>query len=237
MLQFAGREVLVVSPHFDDVALSLGQSLVDGELSSAKHVRVRVVFGRTNWTTRLHPTRGRAPAVSAWRRAEELAAAARFGYTVRVLPLEEAILRTGSMDPETFRGSGGLSADPLVDRVTAMLRRWCGLADVILVPAGLGRHVDHRIVAAAGVRAVRAGLGPVGFYEDRPYAAYMDPDGIGAELADLGLELRVQDMSGPISESTQRAVRRIYRSQMDGYFLEAQRRDRDRDRIERIWVR
>ncbi|MCZ7629358.1 MAG: hypothetical protein M5U19_09945 [Microthrixaceae bacterium] len=75
-LCLAGRDVLVVSPHFDDVPLSLGQSLTDGELSRARRVRVRVVFGRTNWTTRLHPTRGRAPVVSAWRRVEELLAAA-----------------------------------------------------------------------------------------------------------------------------------------------------------------
>lgn len=235
-LCLAGRDVLVVSPHFDDVPLSLGQSLTDGELSRARRVRVRVVFGRTNWTTRLHPTRGRAPVVSAWRRVEELLAAARFGYTVKVQPVEEVILRSGSMDPLAFRTSTVLEDHPLVDRVTAMIRAWSGLTDVLLVPAGLGRHVDHRIVAAAGVRAVRAGLGTIAFYEDRPYVAYMDEAEIAAELAELGLELEAQDVSGPIEEQVQRSVRRIYRSQMDAYFTDAQRRDTERGRSERIWV-
>lgn len=235
-LQFAGRHVLVVSPHFDDVPLSLGQSLTSGELSRARHVRVRVVFGRTNWTTRVHPTRGRTSLVSAWRRGEELLAAARFGYTVRVQPLEEVILRSGSLDPVTFRGPAALDDHPLVDRVTAMIRVWSGLADVLLLPAGLGRHVDHRIVAAAGARAVRAGLGTVAFYEDRPYTAYMSDADIAAELAELGLELEAQDVSGPIEEKTQRAVRRIYRSQMNDYFTDAQRRDTEYGRSERIWV-
>lgn len=235
-LQLAGRDVLVVSPHFDDVPLSLGQSLTDGELSTARHVRVRIVFGRTNWTTRMHPTRGRARLVSAWRRAEELLGAARFGYTVRVQPVEEVILRSGSPDPATFLGTAVLDDHPLVDRVTAMIRTWSRWADVMLVPAGLGRHVDHRIVAAAGARAVRAGLGEIAFYEDRPYAAYMDDAEVAAELAELGLDLVGQDVSGPIEERTQRSVRRIYRSQMNDYFTDAQRRDLDGGRCERIWV-
>lgn len=235
-LLFVGRDVLVVSPHFDDVPLSLGQSLTNGELSRARRVRVRVVFGRTNWSTRVHPTRGRTPMVSAWRRGEELFAAARFGYTVRVQTLEEAILRNGSMDPMVYRSPAPLEDHPLVDRVTAMIRAWSGSADVVLLPAGLGHHVDHRIVAVAGVRAVRAGLGPIAFYEDRPYTAYMGDAEVAAGLAELGLDLEAQDVSGPIEEKTQRAVRRVYRSQMGAYFTNAQTRDRDAGRSERIWV-
>lgn len=235
-LELDGRRVLAVSPHYDDVPLSLGQSLVDGELSRAASVGVRVVFGRTNWSKAMHPRRSRAPLVTAWRRSEEIAAALRFGYSMKALPLEEVILRTGSMDPDSFRGEEAIAGDPLVTRVTAMLRRWSEEFEVLLVPAGLGRHLDHRIVAHAGVRALRAGLGPVAFYEDRPYTAYLGPDEVAAELAELGLELEPQEVSGPISEKVQRSVRRIYRSQMDEYFLDAQRRDREGGDCERIWV-
>ncbi len=235
-LDMAGRDVLVVSPHFDDAPLSLGQSMIDGELSEARHVAVRVVFGRTNWTTKFHPTRGRAHAVSTWRRGEELLAAARFGYTLRVQSLEEAILRTGEMDPDTFRGDQDISEHPLVGRVTAMMRSWSELADVVLVPGGIGRHLDHRIVAAAGARAVRAGMGELAFYEDRPYTAYVDRAEVVRELSELGLDLCAQDVSGPISEATHRTIRRIYRSQMDEYFIDAQERDRADGRGERIWV-
>jgi len=169
--------------------------------------------------------------ISTWRRSEELLAAARFGYTVRVQPLEEVILRSGSMDPTTFRAPAVLDADPLVDRVTSMIRLWNERADILLLPAGLGGHVDHRIVAGAGVRALRAGLGPIGFYEDRPYAAYMDDADIAEGIASLGVVLHAQETSGPI-----RAVRRIYRSQMNSYFIGAQQRDAVHGRCERIWV-
>ncbi|MCB0952973.1 MAG: PIG-L family deacetylase [Microthrixaceae bacterium] len=235
-LDLVSKRVMVVSPHYDDAPLSLGQSLVDGDLSRARSVQVRVVFGRTNWSTLLHPTRSRARLITAWRRGEEIAAALRFGYSMKALPLEEVILRTGSMDPDSFRGESSLAEDPLVARVTAMLRSWRRSCDVLLVPAGLGRHVDHRIVAHAGVRALRAGLGPVGFYEDRPYTAYLDSADIAAELAELGLSLEPQDVSGPITERVQRDVRRIYRSQMDDYFLDAQQRDREGGTSERLWV-
>ncbi|MFV0317794.1 MAG: PIG-L deacetylase family protein [Microthrixaceae bacterium] len=232
----AGRVVLVASPHYDDVPLSLGQSLVDGELSRAASVAVRVIFGRSNWSTVVHPTPARAPAITAWRRSEEILGALCFGYSMRALPLEEVILRTGSMDPDSFRSGAAIAEDPLVSRVTSMLRSWRESCDVLVVPAGLGRHIDHRIVAHAGVRAHRAGLGPVYFYEDRPYTAYMDDGDISDELAELGLGLHPYDVSGPITEKVQRRVRRIYRSQMDPYFLDAQRRDRERSTSERVWV-
>lgn len=235
-LQLEGRRILVVSPHFDDVPLSLGESLLHGELSRAASVRVRVVFGATNWTTVVHPTRGRRMIVSAWRRAEEVAAALRFGYSFRAAHLEEVILRTGSLEPDTYRDAADLSAHPLVDRITPMVRRWSEEADVVLVPAGLGSHVDHRLVARAGLRCLRAGVAEVAFYEDRPYTAYLDDVELRSQLDELGVRLEPQDVSGPISAATQRSVARIYRSQMDEFFRDAQRRDRDGASVERIWV-
>ena len=84
--------VLIVSPHFDDAPLSLGQSMIDGALHEHR-VTVGIVFGRTNWVRWFHPTRSRAPIAGAIRRAEELHAAARFRYRLRIADLEEALLR------------------------------------------------------------------------------------------------------------------------------------------------
>ncbi len=231
----AGRAVLVVSPHFDDVPLSLGQSLLDGSLAAASRVDVRVVFGRTNWCLQLHPTRRRARVVTAWRRAEEAAAARRFGYRIRAEPLEEAILRTGTLDAEEFR-SGGASGDPLVGAVEALLWQWRTEADVLWMPAGVGRHVDHEIVAAAGARLAAADPSSIAFYEERPYTSWLDLEGIEAQVADLGLDLTAVSVSGAISADTQRSVGRIYRSQIDAEFESGQRFDRDQGRTERVWV-
>jgi LmbE family N-acetylglucosaminyl deacetylase len=230
----AGRRVVLVSPHYDDVPLSLGQSLRDGTLARA-HVRVRVVFGRTNWSVRIHPTRRRAPLVTAWRRAEEWVAARRFGYRVSSEGFEEVILRSGSMAPESFRGPLVALDDPLVGPVGRALRRWRAEAEELWVPAGLGRHLDHRIVATAAARLVGEGVDGIAFYEDRPYVSYLDDDDLAAELAPLGLDLVAEQVSGPVTAATQARVRRCYPSQMDSFFSEAQRRDLERGLCERVW--
>jgi LmbE family N-acetylglucosaminyl deacetylase len=227
-------KVLVVSPHFDDVPLSLGQSLRDGRLSECD-VSVRVVFGQTNWSTRLHPTRRRAPLVTAWRRCEEAVAARIFGYRIRSEGFEEAILRTGELDSSIFRGEADARADPLTEPIRARMAAWRAEADEMWVPAGLGRHIDHRIVACAAAELVADGTRGVSFYEDRPYASFLDDDAIAGELEELGLDLEPVDVSGPIAESTQRTVARCYPSQMDDFFREAQRHDRSSGRPERLW--
>ena len=125
---------LVLSPHFDDAPLSLGQSMLDGELASAE-VTVGVVFGVTNWVRWFHPTRRRAPLVRLIRRAEEARNARRFGYAVRTAGLEEAILRTGSTDTADY-----LDPDaPLTPQMQSCLEEAGGRCVV-----AAGDAVEHR---------------------------------------------------------------------------------------------
>ena len=237
------RRVTVVSPHFDDVPLSLGQSLRDGVLSTCR-VDVRVAFGRTNWTSWVHPTPGRARAVGAWRRAEETAASVMFRYRWTAAGWDEVILRqaaSGLLGPEAILDpSADLSAEPLVAEVAEWLTLVAGPAngsapDLLLVCAGLGGHVDHRIVATAAVGLVGTLACPVGFYEDRPYVSHLDADQRDEQLAALGLELQPVDVSGAVSRSTQMRARRCYPSQMAPFFEEAMDRDRAVDACERVW--
>ena len=233
------RRVLVVSPHFDDVPLSLGQSLVDGDLRSCR-VQVRVAFGRTNWTRWVHPTPGRARPVSWWRRAEEFVASLRFRYRWRAASWAESLLRTGDLDPSSFLDPHpDLSSDPLVGELAGWLADLVGsadgAADLVLVPAGIGGHVDHRLIALAAVALLERTTVPVGFYEDRPYVAYLADDELRAQLPPLGPEPEVVAVSGPVTAATQRRVRRSYPSQIDAYFEEAMARDRDRGSCERVW--
>ena len=227
--------VTIVSPHFDDAPLSLGQSLLDGPLSRCR-VNVRVIFGRTNWTRWMHPTPGRARAVGAWRRTEEAAAAARFGYRFGVDSWSEAILRTGDLDPEVLRDADtDVSDDPLVGPIAHRLRTLRWSTDLLLLPAGLGDHVDHRIVSTAGSRLAAEDPSGIAFYEDRPYAAFMAADERRADLDRLGVPLEPVDVSGPISESVHRWVRRCYPSQIEEYFVTAMARDRRSEAVERVW--
>jgi len=236
-----GPNVTVVSPHFDDVPLSLGQSLRDGVLAGCR-VRVRVAFGRTNWTSWVHPTPSRARYVSLWRRTEETAASALFGYRWTAAGWEEALLRTGDGDPANLLDSSrDLTGDPLVRELAAWLRAVIerpadgARPDLLLVAAGLGGHVDHRLLAMAAASLVGQVDAAIGFYEDRPYVAYLDDDTIAAQLAPLGLELEPVAVSGAVTRSTQMWARRCYPSQMVPFFEEAMDLDRDQDACERVW--
>ena len=245
----------IVSPHFDDVPLSLGQSLTDGALSQCR-VKVRVVFGRSNWTNWVHPTESRATAISWWRRGEESLAARSFGYRFTAARWPEALLRWGTAGGDRLLdATADLSGEPLVDEIAEWLRavapqvesssasphgssstrRSAPSPELLLVPAGLGGHADHRIVALAAASVAPSLPVPLGFYEDRPYVAYLDEAAIEQQLEPLGLDLAVREVSGPIRDHTHRIVRRCYPSQMDPYFIRAMDRDRAAGAVERVW--
>lgn len=235
------NDVLVLSPHFDDVPLSLGQSLTDGRLAGAR-VSVAVVFSRSNWTRWFHPTRRRVGAVSALRRAEEAVAARRFGYRVVTLGVEEWMLRTGRTDLEGLLDpDADVRADGTVDRILELLEPVLGSADEVWACAGVGHHVDHQVVREVGARLVDSGRAGVAFYLDRPYTALADDsevEGVGRRLADrLGAPVELVDVSGPIGPELGRRLRRTYPSQIDDIFRSALAADVAGGAVEQVWVR
>jgi len=235
------RRVVVLSPHFDDVPLSLGQSLRDGLLSRCD-VDVHVAFGRTNWTQWVHPTRPRARWVGLLRRWEESRASRRFGYRWRAADWEEALLRWGDLDPDRLLDHrADLSHDPLLAELTDWVRRHgegvtpAGPPDMLLAPAGLGGHVDHRLLALAAARARPSCTVPIGHYEDRPYVSHLAPERRTAAIAEVLGDPVPVDVSGPVSAATHRAVQRCYRSQMDDFFRSAMAADLRSGATERVW--
>lgn len=146
---------LVVSPHLDDAVLSVPGFLRSRALRGER-VIVLTVFSEGD-------------AGHAERRAEDLAALALLGVEALHLGLRDAPLRRGL--ERSFRALvlGALPGDDadaalvvrtLVDAIVALA------PTITLLPLGVGEHIDHRIVHTAHSRLP----GPVGFYEDRPYA-------------------------------------------------------------------
>jgi LmbE family N-acetylglucosaminyl deacetylase len=226
--------VTIVSPHYDDAPLSLGQSLLDGALSTCR-VRVEVVFGRSNFTRWFHPTRGRALPVSAWRRAEEALAQAAFGYRVGTASWEEVVLRTGELDADVLLDADAAVDEDLVSELATWMRRLRGSGAVLLVPAGIGDHLDHRLVAEAGRRLAAEHPDRIGFYEDRPYASIVGADVLAARVGSLRDDLVPVDVSGPVSDRLHRLLRRCYPSQVDDLFVGAMAADRGAGARERVW--
>jgi LmbE family N-acetylglucosaminyl deacetylase len=225
--------VLIVSPHFDDAPLSLGQSMIDGALSPHR-VTVGIVFGRTSWVRWFHPTRSRAPVAGAIRRAEELHAAMRFRYRVRIAGFEEAILRLDTTDPAIYLDHD-FDADesPLMPAVREAIDRWSGDADQVVFPLGVGGHVDHKLCATVGRELSDRGT-PVAFYEERPYRAYIDDDAVAALASRLDPGLERRDASGDITSTKRRRL--FYPSQFDALFEDAAAIDQAEGRREHVWV-
>lgn len=234
--------VVVLSPHFDDVPLSLGESLRSGWLSTV-NVEARVVFGVTNWTTHLYPTPARTRLVSSWRRLEEGIAAQLFGYSWWAAGWEEVVLRRDTMDSQAFLDPTiDVATDPLTHQIADWLTqvitapRSGTAADYVLVPAGMGNHVDHRIVTQAALQVMDMVSTPIALYEDRPYCSYLSADERRNHIQSLSPDHTDRiEVSSTIRRSTQRRVQLSYLSQMTAYFNDAMVHDVHHGEREVLW--
>jgi hypothetical protein len=149
---------LVLSPHWDDAALSCWSLL-----ASDRQLRVVNVFGGI-------PPAGRPgvweavigvrdPAERARERvAEDARALALAGREPLNLPLLDAGLRDTGRRPGVQELDRALSAEVLA-------------AAHVYVPAGIGGHVDHLLTRRYGRMLAHAGM-PVSVYADMPYCVF-----------------------------------------------------------------
>lgn len=171
--------LVVVSPHPDDAAFSASQAV---RAALARRWRVVVVTVYSGSAFAPFGPDGDADAVTPLRRAEDRAWVARLGASARLVDLgrPDAALRPehlGDFDPiARFPFDASDLAEKAV--VEALLAAAFAGADAVLVPLGLGEHLDHILVRDAAVAASdRCALA---FYEDLPYAATLSPSEVRA---------------------------------------------------------
>jgi len=171
---------IMLSPHYDDIALSLGGTAAS-LAEAGKTPTVAILFGAepdpvlplTSFAEKLHRQWGLpATEVIAKRRREEEAAAAVLGVSPRYLPFRDAIYRG-----DRYTSNAALFGDRAADEV-ALPGEIAGSLELtssdvsgtrVYAPLGIGRHVDHQTAFAAGAELAGAGW-EVWFYEDMPYA-------------------------------------------------------------------
>lgn len=154
---------LCISPHLDDAVLSCGGSIFR-HVRSGHRVTVATVFTEGSESD---------GASHAARRGEDLSAAAALGFEAMHMGILDAPFRSTSY--RDFEGiiysdpcspeAAALTVD-VADRIEAAIATLA--PDKLLVPLGVGGHIDHEIAFNAC-----ASLEPrctVAFYEDRPYA-------------------------------------------------------------------
>jgi LmbE family N-acetylglucosaminyl deacetylase len=180
-----GYDRVVLSPHFDDAALSLGGSIAAWSSAGERVLVVTVCAGLPPPDAPITPIvgtlHGRARLgvveyVEARRREDE-AAMALLGADFVWLDGLDAIYRAPTAYPDSEQVFASPHArDELASYVEASLRP-LRASRPLYVPLGVGRHVDHVLVARGAAR-----LGEVVHYEDLPYA--LDNAALAAALAE-----------------------------------------------------
>lgn len=173
---------LVLSPHLDDAALSLGAAIHHWSRSGDDVLVVNVCAGSpdlarySRFATELHKRWGlSAHEAVAQRRREDRRALALLGARGRYLPELDAIYRAGkggrwlypsgeAIFGQLHREERALD-DALAHRLRTLALQWS--ADRVYAPLSIGDHVDHvRVRAAAEAADLQ-----LAYYEDYPYAS------------------------------------------------------------------
>lgn len=220
--------VVLLSPHPDDIAFSLGGWLVRRPLAAGAP-RLVTVFSTSRYTTGALDD---VSTVTRLRRAEDEAYAAAHGLALAHLGLPDSSV-LGMTDDDQRTASA--SDDPRRDATRAAVARAVGDADLVLGPLALGGHIDHRLVAAA-LRELR-GDG-CAYYEDLPYAAGFSVSEIAA-AAEAALGAAARAIALPIDLASKRTAIAAYGSQLQASEVaaieaHAQRLGAGRP-VERVW--
>jgi LmbE family N-acetylglucosaminyl deacetylase len=171
------RHWIFLSPHFDDVALSCG-GLVWYLTQQDQIVKIWTILAGyptdenySGFAQQNHLTWGMSGREAIrMRKGEDRAACEILGAQPRHLDWPDAIYRR---DPQTGEPMvtnneellGKAPEDWLVEEIAQMLRDEIPESANVVVPMGLGNHIDHRVISKAGALFGRVDA----FYADYPY--------------------------------------------------------------------
>jgi LmbE family N-acetylglucosaminyl deacetylase len=213
---------LFLSPHFDDVALSCGGTVVQAAASG--RATVATIFGGqpagglNAFAEFQHDRWGALGNAVDLRREEDLAALRALGASPSWLDFPDAIYRDDLYlsDDELFGPvkSGDVETSKSVCQAIAHLIDTSG-SEVVYAPLGVGGHVDHLLTRDAAVNARHAGVELL-LYEDLPYAAAEGAVGRWRARLPLRLSPLLVDVTAEI-DARIRAIA-AYRSQLPTIF-------------------
>lgn len=195
----SGDRVLLVSPHPDDVAYSIGGLLaIAARTAQPVDVSLLTVFSRSAWALPKELRRRGPAAIEVVRTAEDAAFCDAYSIAHVTLGFPDSSL--AGYDEEAERRAEP-DTDSRAPAVAAAIGEHLRVVapDWILCPAAIGDHIDHRIVHDAvtgtGIAAARGRAAADGasilFYEDIPYAAWSSLAEIDARASAAGLRAEV----------------------------------------------
>ncbi len=176
-------DLLYLSPHLDDAALSCGGQIFQHTQAGRRVLIVTITAGEpevdpsgqiSDYARSLHDRWALVADAVAGRRAEDAAACAILGADFVHLDVADCIYRlhpeSGQpfyvSDEDLFGPVHGAEAG-LVEKLAVRFGELPG-AGQVMVPLGVGNHVDHQITRLAAERVW--GEPGLSYYEDFPYA-------------------------------------------------------------------
>jgi hypothetical protein len=176
--------LLLLSPHSDDIAFSLGGLLAAGSAFRGWERHQVTLFVRSCHAP-YAPQLDSVAAVTRARCQEDDAFCAYHGIRLHRLDLEETLVR-GYPSVASIFALRRPEDDPLFERTCHEVARAVDGFDLVLSPLGIGGHIEHALVREA-CRRTRA---DVLYYEDLPYAGDYSNAELDRAGAGFALEMR-----------------------------------------------
>jgi LmbE family N-acetylglucosaminyl deacetylase len=221
-----------VAPHLDDAVLSCGGQIAQYTADGARVLAVTLCAASplaaaplTPYAEHLHRTYGLGSDPTAGRRQEDDEALALLGCDGLHLDQLDAPYRLAAYGERSAVFSQPVPDDPLGPATLQILQQLRAQQPQarFYLPLGIGSHVDHLVVCAAGLAFHEQGA-DVRWYEDAPYA--VDPGLIARrlEMLDEAFEPVVVPIDGMLDRKLQAIA--CYRSQVGKLF-----RDRPMEQV------
>lgn len=253
---------VVVAPHFDDAALSLGATIHRLASAGARVVVLTMCGGlpgggplspfaaehHARWSAAAGVRFADPSAVVAARRAEDARANALLGAESWSLDVPDAIYRVvhhRGRDLWPYANAAALFGPPHrreAELGRAVAERLARVGPLALdgrwwLPLAVGGHVDHRLARAAGELAAWRARWPVAYYADYPYAR--EPGAVARVVAAEPRPLVAADPppAGDRDLAAKLAAVKAYTSQLSTFWPDlATMADDVRAWPERLWT-
>lgn len=154
----------IISPHSDDAALSVGIAIVDGVFPRPINVVTVFTVSAFSSVSSIDPKE-----ITQLRNGEDRSFAAWYDVTLHSLAFQDAPLRASHSDGHSVFDASDSVSWSLVFDVAASIRvlndEWN--ASLLVLPRGIGHHIDHRTVAET--KALLPSAQTV-HYSDQPYS-------------------------------------------------------------------
>lgn len=164
--------LLILSPHSDDTAFSLGGLLAAGRAFAGWERHQLTLFVHSQHAP-YAPHLTEASAITAVRCREDEAFCAAHEITLTRAGMTETLLR-GYASKEAIYAPRAPETDPLFAPTCRVVKEATAGFDLVVAPLGVGGHVEHILVREACRRSGSLAL----FYEDLPYAGDFTNDAL-----------------------------------------------------------